>query len=321
MDHTQTFPGLFTFLWQEACISHTDIFSTADDFFAITKPLSRILAEKGIFHVPDSQGTPLACDRFFDDWHLYAIPGKQAAVYGLFKLREQEQDALQGIYADGDTPGVTISFIALREDILRACLTNPTEENRKLLFDEIDRVVARSGQRHHPAMKQYFKDPTSHGAYLVAELYVKKIAALAQDGRLDTPTACWKKGTRLFETLAKLNRSAGCVVCDGDNIYIADKKHPTQWEAAVILATHTGCASVYAFAAEVEYHAKFLTPLAKLKLPFLGRSPYASAIRADLSIADTEFEGPAPYHREASRIVRRQRRLHPTPSTKKQTPV
>ena len=32
-------------------------------------------------------------------------------TYSLFKMREQEHDAKQGLYADGDTPGVAVPFI------------------------------------------------------------------------------------------------------------------------------------------------------------------------------------------------------------------
>jgi hypothetical protein len=60
----------------------------------------------------------------------------------------------------------------------------------------------------------------------------------------------------------------------------------------------------------VEYHARFLTPLAKLKIPFFGRSIYASAIRADMTVGDTEFEGPAPFYKDDSKIVKRQYELH-----------
>ena len=64
-------------------------------------------------------------------------------------------------------------------------------------------------------------------------------------------------------------------------------------------------------AAEVEYHARFITPWAKIRIPLLGRSLYASAVRADMSVGDTEFQGPAPFYRETSKIVKRQAALHP----------
>ena len=68
--------------------------------------------------------------------------------------------------------------------------------------------------------------------------------------------------------------------------------------------------SPYSFAAEVEYHARFLTPMAKVRIPLLGKTLYDSAIRADMSVGDAEFQGPTPFYREASKIVKRQYVLH-----------
>ena len=109
-----------------------------------------------------------------------------------------------------------------------------------------------------------------------------------------------------------LNKAAGHVVCDNEYIYLEGQGELTEQEALAILATHTGNTSVYSFAAEVEYHARFLTPLAKIKIPFFGRSIYDSAIRADMTVGDTEFEGPAPFYKETSKIVKRQYELHQT---------
>ena len=85
----------------------------------------------------------------------------------------------------------------------------------------------------------------------------------------------------------------------------------TQYEKLAILATHTADVSFPSFAAEVQYHARFLTPLARIPIPFLGRSLYDSAIRADMTIDDCELEGPAPFHNLNSRWVRRQAQCHP----------
>ena len=107
-----------------------------------------------------------------------------------------------------------------------------------------------------------------------------------------------------------MNQAAGRVVCDNKYIYLENQEKPTEYEAAAILATHTGNTSVFSFAAEVEYHARFLTPLAKVKIPFFGRSIYDSAIRADMTVGDTEFDGPAPFYQSDSKIVKRQYALH-----------
>jgi hypothetical protein len=60
----------------------------------------------------------------------------------------------------------------------------------------------------------------------------------------------------------------------------------------------------------VEYHARFLTALAKIRIPFCRKSLYDSAIRADMTIGDAERRRFASYYRENSKIVRRQYGLH-----------
>jgi hypothetical protein len=288
----------------------------------INKSLSDILAAKNIFDFPDSSGEILPCNRFFDDWFLYAVPNMSAHTYGLLKLREQEHDTEDGSPADGDTPGVTISFIAFTFEILLQCLSAPTAQNRQALNAEINRVVARKGQQHHTALKHYFLNPQSQGAYLVASVYTKRMASLAKNGTLDVPeyykdlvqrSISYKnvsKFSRLPRFIAAVNQQAGRTVCDNAKIYIKDRENPDIYESAAILATHTGNISLFSFAAEVEYHAKFLTPLAKIKIPFFGRSIYDSAIRADMTVGDTEFQGPAPFYNPNSRIVQRQYQLH-----------
>ena len=288
----------------------------------VYKSLADILSAKGILDFPNLSGKRLACDRFFDDWFLYAVTDENDDTYGLLKLREQEHDTEDGGPADGDTPGVTVSFISFSCGVLLSCLEDPTDENRQKLGLEIDRVVSSRGQRHHRALKKYFIDPESEGPYLIAHRYTSHIAALAKDGYLEVPQ-CYKqilqrkissrataKYARLPDFIDGLNREAGYTVCDHEKIYIRQPNEPTAHERSAILATHTGDVSAYCFAAEVEYHARFLTPLARIRIPFFGRSIYDSAIRADMTVGDTEFEGPAPFHHPESKIVKRQYALH-----------
>lgn len=321
MDKKQI-PAFFRQLQSEGCISESDILKTEDGFLLLYKSISDILSEKNIFDFPDSNGRRLLCGKFYDDWFLYAVPNGTEYTYSLLKLREQEYDKEDGSPADGDTPGVTISFISFACEILLDCLLCPADENRMRLDGEINRVVARRGQNHHKALKRYFADPVSEGSYLVADVYIRHIASYAKDGYLDVPrhykeivrqSAVKKRSVqlaRLPRFVASLNQAAGYAVCDNDRICIADKKALTAYEAAAILATHTGNTSLQSFAAEVEYHARFLTPVAKIKIPLLGRSVYDSAIRADMSVGDAEFQGPAPYYRAESRIVKHQYVLH-----------
>ena len=315
-------PKIFEFLLSNTNIEKSDILKTSDGFYMVNRSISNILSSKDIFDFPDSSGERLGCDHFFDDWFLYAVPNDNDYTYSLLKLREQEYDAEDGSPADGDTPGVTISFISFDCEILINCLEDPTDENRKKLNTEINRVVAYRGQRHHNALKRYFKNPQSEGSYLVADTYIKTIASYAEGGYLRVPefykeivqqSVSYKnssKFARLPRFIESLNKAAGYVICDNEKIHIENRESLTDHEQLAILATHTGNTSFYSFAAEVEYHARFLTPLAKIKIPFFGRSIYDSAIRADMMVGDTEFEGPAPFYRSDSKIVKRQRMLH-----------
>ena len=315
-------PNIFRLLLSDMCIDKLDIVGTSDGFFMVNKSIANILALKGVLDFPDSSGERLACGKFFDDWFLYAVPNDNDYTYSLLKLREQEHDAEDGSPADGDMPGVTISFIAFDTERLLNCLADPSDETRRRLNAEINRVVAYRGQHHHKALKRYFKNPESQGAYLVADRYVKTIAAHASEGKLKVPdfykeivqqSISYKtsaKLARLPRFIESLNKTAGRVVCDNEYIYLEDRDELTEQETLAILATHTGNTSFYSFAAEVEYHARFLTPLAKIKILFFGRSIYDSAIRADMTVGDTEFEGPAPFYKETSKIVKRQYALH-----------
>ena len=317
-------PSTFGLLLSDMCIKGPDIVKTSDDFFMVNQSIASILSTKGIYDFPDIRGQRLACNKFFDDWFLYAVPYEGDYTYGLLKLREQEHDAEDGSPADGDTPRVTISFISFDCRALIACLADPTDENRKKLNAEINRVVAYKRQQHHKALKRYFRNPRSQGAYLVADIYARYIASLGENGCLAVPdhyreivqqSISYKnsgKLARLPRFIDALNQAAGRVVCDHVKIYLENPGEPNRYEAAAILATHTGNTSVFSFAAEVEYHARFLTPLAKIKLPFFGKSIYESAIRADMTVGDTEFEGPAPFYQSNSKIVKRQYALHQT---------
>lgn len=285
---------------------------TNDGFWMSRKSIADILLEKDIRTFPNDLGEARECGLFFDDWYLYAVE-ESGWVYSLVKLREQEHDREEGRIADGDTPGVTVSFIAFRPEILIRCLAQPSLQNRRAMNQEINRVVSVRGQSHHPALKAYFERTQSQGAYLIAEEYVRKIASLAENGRIPLPDAYKKakKGSRLPEFMEKNNALAGYAVCDHQFIFIRDAQSLNPFEKLAILAAYTADVSFPSFAAEVQYHACFLTAPARIPIPFLSHSIYDSAIRADMTIDDCELEGPAPFHDLNSRWVRRQAACHP----------
>ena len=316
--HNSNMPLFFRKLIDENLISMKELLCTGDGFFMLHKSLSSILHSRRIDTFSDREGNILECRYFFDDWFLFAVPDMGSHVYGLLKMREQEHDLEYGIQADGDTPGVTISFIAFDTVAMVSCLENPSADNRKKLGMEINRTVAYPKQNHHPALKAYFIRPETEAPYLIAETYVNHIASFSTDGTLYVPkaySAIYQKRTsaakyaRVPVFFDQNNRNADSVVCDHKKIYIRDVKHLTLHEKLAILATHTGNVSAHSFAAEIRYHAMFLTNLAKIRFPFAG-SPYASAVRADMSIGDKEFQGPTPYYNHNGKMIKEQIKYH-----------
>ena len=311
-------PSFFQYLSDKKLINSDHVLVTKDGFCMINKSISSILISKGIETFPDREDRILECRNFFDDWFLFAVPDHEDHVYGLLKMREQEHDLEQGMKADGDTPGVTISFISFSADILKSCLENPSAENRKKMGMEINRVVAYPKQSHHPALKAYFIRPQAEAPYLIAETYVNHIASFSTAGTLNVPKAYKEiyqkrrasaKYARVPDFLEQNNQEPNNVVCDHEKIYIQNVKQLSRYEKLAILATHTGNVSYHSFAAEIRYHAMFLTKLMKIRMPLAG-SPYASAVRADMSIGDKEFQGPTPYYNLYGKHVREQVKHH-----------
>ena len=183
---------------------------------------------------------------------------------------------------------------------------------------EINRVVAYPRQNHHSALKEYFIRLQAEAPYLIAETYVNHIASFSTAGTLNVPKvykeiyqrrSASDKYARVPHFLEENNQNANRVVCDHENIYIQNVKQLSRYEKLAILATHTGNVSYHSFAAEIRYHAMFLKKLMKITLPMVG-SPYASAVRADMSIGDKEFQGPAPYYDVSGKLVHEQVKYH-----------
>lgn len=117
-------PPFFRELMRRGCLDAGEIRAASDGFYVAAKSLADILVGQGIATFPNDRDELRDCDKFFDDWYCYAVPGKGGYVYSLFKLREQEFDAKNGLIADGDTPGVTVSFIAFDTEVLRSAFRN-----------------------------------------------------------------------------------------------------------------------------------------------------------------------------------------------------
>ena len=310
-------PQVFRELLLSGCLSETNLHHTADGFFMADQSVAAMRLAKKIPSLPDSNGTEQPVRLFYDDWYLFTVP--QENICGLLKMREQEYDALDSLPADGDTPGVTLPFIAFSVQLLLSCLRDPTPDNKAVLQAELHRVTAAKGQIHHNALKDYFISPKAEAPYLIAELFCKKVASFARDGfvpvsvrysQLLEENAIIGSARRLSRFLNENNAAAGYPVCNHEKIYIQDPLNLSRHEQLAILATHTGNVSFHSFAAEVVYHARFLAPIARIPVPFIGWSVFASAIRADMSIAASSLEQFAPFYHLGSRLVRQQENYH-----------
>lgn len=314
MSATTASAAIVSYLLESGYLAPSDIHRTEDGFLMLTRSVAQILHTAGIDTLADEAGECLPCNYFYDDWYLFALPGE--TLWGLLKMREQENDAALQIKADGDTPGVTIPFLTFDVHTLQNCLSDPAETHQAALRKELFRVTAQKGQTHHEAFKAYFIDPKSQAPYLIAKLFCRKIADTAQAGRLPVPPLFTQRSRRfgsgrLTRFLKKNNAAAGHTIYDGQFLYIQDPNALSRREALAILATHTGNVSFHSFAAEVVYHARFLVGIAKLSLPLIGWSVYSSAIRADMSIAASSLETFAPFYFSGSPLVRQQIRYHP----------
>ena len=284
--------------------------STQDGFLMDIRSLADRLIRAGIGSLPGKDGREMPCENFYDDWHVYAVNCEGETAHGLVKLREQEHDAALGLYADGDAPGVTVSFVGFDVEKLILCLQKRDAETRSALAREITRVVSVRGEMHDELLKRYFVRPQAQGAYCIAEQYIAHAASFARNGRLELPLLYRKGcgGRRIARFMRENERAAGRMICDGESILLQDATNLTVQEKYAVLAAHTANTSLNSFAAEVRMHAQFLLPLMRVRL--LGHSLYDSALRADMTIDNARAMSFAPYYHEASLCVRRQAKEH-----------
>ena len=302
-------PNCFSQLISRHLLEESALRKTGDGFATAVCSLSDILSRAGIHTFYNAQGEVRRCDRYFDDWYLYAVTMQGESVVSLYKMREQEADA--HLPADADTPGVTICFIAFDFSTLLQGLDNPSKENLQALNQEINRVVALRGQRHHPLLKSYWVRTSAQAPYLIAQLFTQHVASFAMNGALPVPLRYDQKNRRLRDFIARNNQAAGYIVCDHTAIFIRDPQHLTRPEALAILATHTANTSFHSFAAEVQYHARCLQPWLRLPLPGMKKTLYNSAVRADMTIDSSAWHNLFPFYRASSKCLKAQQNVHP----------
>lgn len=350
-------PEMFRHFVEDGIMDRSSIKGTNDGFCLITTSLATLLMENGVESLAkDSQGDDVrTVQTFYDDWYVFAVTGGAEVKYGLYKMREQEDehendDEYYTADADGDNPGVAISFVALSKSLLETCLTTPTKENQYELLQNLNRVTNPEDfvqdvfyeEIHDDTITAYFADVSSKAAYLIAEEYVKFIAKQSENGVLAIPTrfhemlnkidaintqladetlnadsrqkleAQKEKLMRIPNWLVQNNKNAGyCVyLCPGRKILIDDVENLTIYEKYAILPVFTANVNFNSFAAEVEFHADAVLSLIS-GIPVAGNIWYGRAIRADMGIGEeNESGGFDSYYDLNSDIVRNQAAYH-----------
>lgn len=183
------------------------------------------------------------------------------------------------------------------------------------MTDEITRVINSKGQSHSSVLQTYFSETKSDAPYLVANLYIDKVASTSQDGKIILPTQMKDTNTRVISALEDLNKKSGKTIYDPENncLHVEEPTNLTPEERLSILTAYTSNVSLNSFAAEVEFHSDALVDWNK-NIPLLGREWYERAIRAGMAIGEEKesngIGGFDEYYNLESDLVKSQKNEH-----------
>ena len=332
-------PTAFGNLINKNAMSKNDYKCTNDGFYISTKPLSKMLISKDIDDLIDKNSNEFPCDKYYDDWYLYAIDSAGVYTYSFIKLREQEND--YELTKEGDDPCVTISFVEFNISTLIETINNPTSSNKRALYTDINIAVANLDVEHNQRLEEYFVNPASKASYLVADLYIKHLAKCVKNGYIEAPENYiniinegeeldellnsnditdpqsyiiiynnWVRTQRVPNALKALNTSSHTIYnTNTHRLYIEDPNNLTANEEYALLMMFTGNVNRNSFAAEVKFHAEALSWAPDVTVE--GINPYHSAIRADMGIGEgSDVDGTTPYYDLNSDIVKEQGEFH-----------
>ena len=323
------YPSLFNLLIDENIINKQQLYFTGDGFSLTTTSVSTILVNNGINYLPEDSNYAKQCNVsvFFDDWYIYAIKDGTTEAYGLYKMREQENDRDMngdGIFdADEDDPGVTISFIGFDSTKLIDCLNNDTGTNRYALYQALTKPTGPGVYEHDVILADYFADTSSDGAYLIAEKSVSFFANSASGNVINAPSyLVWLLGEientrirlqgmpstsaeyatllqyvedleRIPNALETINNAVEIPIFDFDDctITVQNKNSLTTLEMQAILSCFTANVTFNSFAAEVEFHADAVSSWHN-NIPIIGDQIwYEASVRADMAIGEEHESG------------------------------
>ena len=313
------FPAFFSVLINSNILTLSELYYTEDGLFLSTTPLSTMLVNKGITHiVTNADATNVwNVEDYFDDWYLFSVKCGTTVSYGLYKMREQEFDKI-----DGDDPGVTISFVSLDCTTLINCFSNNSTANEYALYEALTKVTGPGSYEADDNITSYFADTATIGAYIIAEEYVSFITNSVDGNVIDAPNnlkaifseievinqsldnnfldsttrmlllSNKAKLQRIPYALEAINIAAGRIIFDFNEytITVQDKNSLTLYEQQAILACFTANVSYNSFAAEVEFHADAVYSW-QSNIPWVGDKWYEAALRADMLIGEEHESG------------------------------
>lgn len=295
-------------------VTHSDIASTDDGFYMLTKSLADILNNANITTLKEnSSGTASRnVSDYYDDWYIYAVESSGGYSYGMLKMREPESDG-----KDGDDTGITVSFVNLNYSKLLTLLNSNTTANSYNFLQNLEAVTGPGSVDYDETIANYFAQVESKAAYLIAEQFIQFIVdETCVNGVINAPSNyvdirneiaeidqlldnIWlDSDTRLIllnqksdleripNAIVANNNEAGYSIYNTTNntISISNTSNLTIYEKYAILATHTGNVTFNSFAAEVQFHADALDDwLANFS------QYYEAALRADMAIGE-EYE-------------------------------
>jgi len=234
------YPDFFESMIDDGLFTADTLDNTDDGLFISLVPISTILNANGIYELPDKADNTSFTNvlAFYDDWYIFSVVNSTTTKYGLYKMREQESDEkdnADNTVADGDDPGVSISFIefdiSALKNIFNGAPTSSALYNLYSCLDEVIRppVKGFSGDGfgfnlHDTDITEYFSDTNSDGAYLIAEKYITFIIEneCNEDGIIDMPNAY----TLILEDIDfYLNELTGVNLYDDYVVYCSNQLH------------------------------------------------------------------------------------------------
>lgn len=329
-------PNFVETLINKGCISFTDIKYTDDGFYMLTKSLADILTDANINTLAQdiTNLEPRDVMDYYDDWYIFAVESSEGYNYGMLKMREPENDGI-----DGDITGITVSFVGFSYDKLTALINYNTTANSYSYFQDLEKVTGPGSYDYDEVISEYFAKVESKAPYLIAEQFIQIIVnKKCVNGIINAPVnyiAIFEEIEEIDELLDNIwlpsetrlalinkkndllripnalddnNTVAGCFVYNTttNTINISNPNNLTMYEKYAILATHTGNVTFNSFAAEVEFHADALYDW-KANHPCY----YEKALRADMAVGEEDESGIFDeYYKLNSDIVRAQAAIH-----------